>query len=262
YNLGWQWHGEKRQGTIESIALAKSRGLKVFLKPHIWLHDGWVGDLEFTSEADWLNFEKTYSKYILDFANIADSMNVEAYAVGVELKKSVVQRASYWNKLIDSVKTVYSGKLTYAANWDNYEFVTFWNKLDYIGIDAYFPVSVEQTPSFESCYSGWEADFQKIKARSITENRKVVFTEFGYRNLDLTGKEPWDDNGNATNNTEAQDNAYKALFCRFWSEPWFEGGFIWKWYPNHTGAGGSNRFTPQNKPVEEIIRNTFAQTND
>jgi hypothetical protein len=264
YNLGWQWYGEKRQGTIESIALAKSKGLKVLLKPHLWVTSSWVGDLEFTTEVDWLNFESTYTAYILDFAKVADSMDVEAYCVGVELKKTVVQRANYWNILIDSIKTVYSGKLTYAANWDNYENVTFWNKLDNIGIDAYFPVSNEQTPSFESCFDGWESDFQKIKSKSIAENKKVVFTEFGYRNVDFTGKEPWDDNGNATFNTEAQNNAYKALFCRFWSESWFEGGFLWKWYPNHSGAGGvsENRFTPQNKPVEKIIKNTFAQTND
>ena len=104
YNLGWQWYGEKRQGTIESIALAKSKGLKVFLKPHLWVTNSWVGDLEFTTEADWLNFESTYTAYILDFAKVADSMDVEAYCVGVELKKTVVQRAHYWNNLIDSIK--------------------------------------------------------------------------------------------------------------------------------------------------------------
>ncbi|MEN9001230.1 MAG: glycoside hydrolase, partial [Flavobacteriales bacterium] len=263
YNISWQWYGEKRQGTIESIALAKSKGLKVLLKPHLWIMGSWVGDLDFNTEADWLNFESTYKDYIMDFASLADSMGVEAYSVGVELKKSVVQRASYWETLIDSVKTVYSGKLTYAANWDNYENVTFWSKLDYIGIDAYFPVSEEQTPSFESCYDGWESDFEKIKSKSITENKKVIFTEFGYRNVDFAGKEPWDANGNTTFNSEGQENAYKAIFCRFWSEPWFEGGFLWKWYPNHASAGGAenNRFTPQNKPVEEIIKSIYGHTN-
>ena len=164
YNISWQWYGEKRQGTIESISLAHSKGIKVMLKPHLWVMDKWVGDLEFTNETDWLNFETTYAKYIYDFAKVADSMNVEAYCVGVELKKTVVPRAAFWNKLIDSVKTIYSGKLTYAANWDNYEIVPFWSKLDYIGIDSYFPLSDSQTPSFEECYAGWEKDYEKIKA--------------------------------------------------------------------------------------------------
>lgn len=264
YNISWQWYGEKRIGTIESIALAKQKGIKVLLKPHLWIMGSWVGDLEFTNETDWQTFESTYTTYIIDFAKIADSMNVEAFCIGVELKKSVVQRTSFWEQLIDSVKTVYSGELTYAANWDNYENVTFWNKLTYIGIDAYFPVSSEQTPSFESCYAGWETDYQKIKAKSLAENKKVIFTEYGYRNIDFTGKEPWTETTNSTFNSEGQVNAYEAVFCRFWGEPWFHGGFLWKWYPDHANAGGTsnNRFTPQNKPVEAAIKNNFSATND
>ena len=264
YNISWQWYGEKRQGAIEQIQLSHDAGLKVLLKPHLWVIGTWVGDLDFTDTNDWQTFENTYTTYIIDFAKIADSMNVETFCVGVELKKSVVKRPAFWNQLIDSIRSVYSGKLVYAANWDNYENVTFWNKLDFIGIDAYFPVSPEQTPSFESCYDGWKQNYDKIKAKSLNENRKVIFTEFGYRNIDYTGKEPWDEENNSTNNPQAQINAYEAIFCRFWGEPWFEGGFLWKWYPNHSGAGGNtnNRFTPQNKPVQEIIKEIYSTTNE
>lgn len=263
YNQSWQWYGEKRQGLIETIILAKEQGLKVFLKPHLWIHNIWVGDLEFTNETDWQNFETSYATYILDYAHLADSMGVEAYCVGVELKKTV-HRTAFWNSLIDSVKTFYSGKLNYAANWDNYDKVTFWNKLDYIGIDSYFPLSESKTPTFDECYAGWESDFNKIKALSLNENKKVIFTEYGFRNVDYTGKEPWEDNSNSTFNSQGQVNAYQATFSRFWGESWFDGGFLWKWYPDHPNAGGetNNRFTPQNKPVESIIKETFAATND
>jgi hypothetical protein len=92
----------------------------------------------------------------------------------------------------------------------------------------------------------------------------VIFTEYGFRNVDYTGKEPWEDNSNSTFNSQGQVNAYQATFCRFWGESWFDGGFLWKWYPDHPNAGGetNNRFTPQNKPVESIIKETFAATND
>ena len=55
---------------------------------------------------------------------------------------------------------------------------------------------------------------------------------------------------------DAQKNAYTALYQVFWNEPWFDGGFLWKWYPDYPNSGGpnNNRFTPQNKPVEQIIR--------
>ena len=255
YNEEWQWYGEKTRGVSESILLAKAQGLKVLLKPHLWIHDIWVGDLDFETEEDWQNFETSYSKFILGYAKIADSMKVDAYCVGVELRKIATQRTEFWNTLIDSVRTIYTGKLTYAANWDNYENIPFWNKLDYIGIDAYFPVSEAKTPSYKECYEGWSKNFETIKSLSKKENRKVIFTEFGYRNVDFTGQKPWDDTHLTTINNEGQNHAYQAIFAKFWGEPWFDGGFLWKWYPNHATAGGpeNNRFTPQHKPVEEII---------
>ena len=78
--------------------------------------------------------------------------------------------------------------------------------------------------------------------------------------MDYTAKKPWlvDRNEEAVN-LEAQANAKEALFEEFWSEEWFAGGFVWKWFIHHTRAGGpaDNRFTPQNKPAEGVIRDYF-----
>ncbi len=263
YGQPFQWYGETRNGVRDIIELCHSKGLKVMVKPHIWAIGSWVGAIEYKTESQWENFENSYKKYIMDFAFMADSMHAEAFCIGVELKKVVIQRPEFWNVLIDSVRTVYSGAITYAANWDNYQNVTFWNKLDLIGIDAYFPISTKKTPSKEECFNGWANDFNKIKALSNSFGKKVVFTEFGYRNIDYTGKEPWDEESNDTFNNQAQENAYHALFHRFWGQNWFEGGFLWKWHPNHENIKGkiNNRFTPQNKPVEQLISDLFEETN-
>jgi hypothetical protein len=262
YNTTRQWYGEKKQGTIETIKYAHQKGIKVMVKPHLWIWDIWVGDLDFNPENDWLNFEKTYTKYILDYAKLSDSMAAESFCIGVELKQVVKKRPQFWMNLIEKVRTVYSGKITYAANWDNYQNVQFWSKLDYIGIDAYFPVSDEKTPTLQTCLNGWNTDFNRIRKLSIAVNKKVIFTEFGYRNVDYSGKEPWDDKHLVTYNSIAQENTYKALFTKFWKETWFGGGFLWKWYPNHNNAGGlkNNRFTPQNKPVQNLIKTIYSQT--
>jgi len=95
---------------------------------------------------------------------------------------------------------------------------------------------------------------------SDKHNKPILFTEFGYRSVDYTGKEPWKSDRNMTSvNLEAQTNATKALFKEFWKEDWFAGGFIWKWHHNHSKVGGENnhRFTPQNKPVEDVIKDTY-----
>jgi len=258
---GSQWYGESKAGVIDIIKICHSEDLKVMVKPHIWAINSWSGAIEFSSEAEWQNFENSYLTYIVDFATMSDSMSAEAFCIGGELKKVVTQRPNYWSTLIDTVRSVYSGQITYASNWDNYQNVSFWGQLDFIGIDAYFPVSNKKTPSFEDYYAGWENDFNAIKTLSSSVGKDVVFTEFGYRNINYSAKEPWIENSNSTYNSVAQENAYQALFCRFWSEPWFRGGFLWKWHPNHSSAGGlqNNRFTPQNKPVEQIITDVYLE---
>ena len=261
YNQSWQWVGETSKGIAQAIEISKKNNLKVLLKPHIWLHYGWVGDLSFTSEKEYEIFEKSYSAYILDFAELAENLNVEVFCIGVELKKIAVERPSFVLELIKKVRKVYSGKLTYAANWDNYDNIAFWHSLDFIGIDAYFPVSTAKTPSFQSCFIGWKPHYDAIKKLSKSTDKKVIFTEFGYRNIDYTGQEPWTESKNTTYNSIAQINAFRAIFSRFWGENWFAGGFIWKWFPNHSKMGGTknNRFTPQNKPVEAVIKTFYGK---
>ena len=259
YNLDWQWHGEKIEGTIEQIKLAKKGGLSVLLKPHLWTHDGWVGDLNFETESDWKKFETSYAQFIIDFAQVADSLQVEHFCIGVELKQVVIDRPAYWESLIDSIRSRYSGNLTYAANWDNYSFIPFWSKLDFIGVEAYFPLSEEKTPSIQSLVTSWKPIKKELETFSAKLNKPILFTEFGYRNIDFTGRQPWNTEGNATRNDQGQGNAYSAIFETYWSESWFAGGYLWKWYPNHEEIGKkkNNRFTPQNKPAEQVISNFF-----
>lgn len=254
-----QWLGETSKGIINTILLAHKNNIKVLLKPHIWLHQGWIGDLTFANEKKWIAFETSYKRYILSYATIAAKYNVAVFCIGVECKKFVVERPKFWTELIQTVRQVYKGKITYASNWDNYRNVKFWNQLDYIGIDAYFPVSKLKTPSYINCMQGWVNTFKEIKNLSKSISKNVIFTEFGYRNIDYTGNEPWNEKKNSTNNMNGQINAYKAIFNTFWNEPWFEGGFLWKWFPNHQNSGGikNNRFTPQNKPVEKLIKEFY-----
>ena len=58
------------------------------------------------------------------------------------------------------------------------------------------------------------------------------------------------------------NNATEALFLSVWNESWFAGGYIWKWFVDHAEVGGlqNNQFTPQNKPVEELIAKYYLQS--
>ena len=147
YDSDRQWWGERTEGTIKLIEYAKQENLCVMLKPHIWvLGQGWCGEFNLDTEEEWKVWENNYRSYILHFAMIADSFDVEMICIGTEYRIPARERPEYWKQLIREIKEVYKGEITYAANWDNYENISWWNQLDYIGIDAYFPIVNSQNP--------------------------------------------------------------------------------------------------------------------
>jgi hypothetical protein len=261
FNQSRQWRGETEIGTIETIIAAKKLGLKVMMKPHIWvMGQGWAGAYDMQNETDWVKWEKAYSKYIMRFAEISDSLNVEIICIGTEFKNAVKKRPQFWATLIDQVRKSYHGKVTYAANWDNYDNVTFWNKLDYIGIDAYFPICDSETPTVQELNEKWKPVVQKLQAFQSKYKKPILFTEFGYRSMDFSAAGHWEmDNKNGEVNLEAQKNATEAIFNTFWKQDWFAGGFLWKWHSNHEQKGGINdsHYTPQNKPAELIVKQWY-----
>ena len=96
-------------------------------------------------------------------------------------------------------------------------------------------------------------------------DKPVLFTEYGYRSVDYSGKTPWiSDRSMNQVNLEAQTNTTQALFETFWEEDWFAGGFIWKWFHKHDKVGGKENFmfTPQNKPAEALLRKQYKITNE
>jgi len=263
YNTDRQWFGESKPGAKQYIEALRNQGIKVMMKPHIWIGRGtFTGHVKMSSKEKWKEFEASYTRFILEFAVLAQETNAEILCIGTELEQFVVNRPEYWNDLIKEIKKVYKGKLTYAANWDEFKRTPFWGQLDYIGVDAYFPVSDSQTPSVEECLEGWMEHKTVINEVSKQFNKPVLFTEFGYRSVDFSGKEPWkSDRYKDPANFNAQNNTTKALFETFWEEDWFAGGFIWKWFHNHEKSGGENdnQFTPQNKPVEAIIKDYYSR---
>ncbi|SHI67269.1 glycoside hydrolase family 113 [Pseudozobellia thermophila] len=258
-----QWHGETSKGAKQYIELLHQNGIRVMLKPQIWIWKGiFTGSLAMKSEEDWKRLETSYEKFILNYAELANETRVDIFCIGTELGKFVNARPDFWQGLIAKVRDVYQGKLTYAANWDEYTRSPFWKELDYIGIDAYFPLCEHQTPTVEQCREGWKKHKPHIEELSRKNNRPVLFTEFGYRSTDQTAWKPWlVDRHDKPVNLLGQRNATQAIFEEFWGEDWFAGGYVWKWFIDHKESGGAqdNRFTPQNKPAQEVIKDFYSK---
>jgi hypothetical protein len=265
YDTTRQWWGETKRGVEQTIQYAKNLGMKVMLKPHVWIvRQGWPGDYDLESEEQWQEWEQSYTDYLDLMTDIAIKHQVELICIGTEFRVPARERPDYWRSLIRRIRARYDGQLTYAANWDNYENVKFWDELDFIGIDAYFPVTDQKNPSLRALIRGWEDTAELIEEKSEEYAKPVLFTEYGYRSADFASRGHWEnERDELVSNPDAQARAYEALYETFWNKPWFAGGFLWKWYPYVNRDGRWNRwetdFTPQEKPAAEVIRRYYGR---
>ena len=248
-----------KKSIIHAIKKAHKLGLKVMLKPHIDLmdkHDGtyWRADIGFSNEKDWDAWFSSYEKFIMAYAKMAKKHKVEILCVGTELSFTT-QKEGKWRSLIQKVKDVYKGEIIYAANWDNFKNIKFWDELSYVGIDAYFPLTYEASPSLEDLKNGWEKWKNEISQWHLTVNKPIVFTEIGYASTTHAPYEPWKGGSYGNADPDIQKKCYEAFFQTVWNEPWFAGVYWWKWDTNVRAGGKYNRqFTPQNKPAQEVIK--------
>lgn len=107
-----------------------------------------------------------------------------------------------WRRLIAEVREVYHGPLTYAANFDQYHEVGFWDALDIMGINAYFPLretldNLSEEELQVRHVQGWQEVFQSIAGfqKRLSNEMPVVFTELGYTRRRGSTLEPWAGDG-------------------------------------------------------------------
>jgi hypothetical protein len=260
YNLPFLYWGETRAGLEECIRLAREQHQSVMLKPQLWISGGsYTGHHGYSDTSDWLIFESQYLNFMLFYARFADSLDLEMLCIGTELENFVEQRPQFWTVLVDTIRTVYSGKLTYAANWDAYKDFPLWQKLDYIGIDGYFPLSSSITPSVSELLVGWDPTINQLEEYYAQIGKPILFTEYGYRSMDACAQTPWDHQQSNGVNQQAQANSYEAFFEKLYRKSWFAGGFLWKWHADPTAGIPANDYTPQNKLAQDVIQTYFTK---
>ncbi len=258
YNSDYQWWGERPEGCRTIIRLAHQKGMGSMVKPQVWIRGSYTGDYLPANAEAWLAWQKTYTDYIIEFAKIAEAEKAALFCIGTEFKGLTTTYPEFWRKLIGQVRSVYTGKLVYAANWDEYERVEFWDALDYVGVNAYFPLTAQKDPLLAEIITAWKPRKTQLSAISTKHQRPILLTEFGYRSADGAVWQHWDIQSNPVN-LDIQRLAYTALFESLWFEPWCAGGFWWKWHFDKHRLNGNldNDFSPQGKPAMEAIQTRY-----
>ena len=253
---------------IRVVKEVHKRNVHVMLKPHLWMDKGWRSNIKMDSSKEWDVWFDSYEKHMLHYAALAEHLNIELLCIGTEFRSSIKAQPKRWNQLIGDIKNIYKGKLTYAANWDGeYENVKFWSQMDYIGIQAYFPLTNKNNPDLAEIKEGWDKHIKMLKKLSKQYDRPILFSEIGYRSDASATIEPWvwgsalDTLTNTKSNT-TQNLAYEALFQKLWNEDWFAGMYFWQWH--NTSKEGDQyeemEFTPRYKPAENTMAKWYSKT--
>jgi hypothetical protein len=263
-----------RSGNIEllkRIKLLKDKGYKVFIKPHVWvdktLNKKWRSDIFPENSENWELWKTSYRDFIFRYARIAEKGNADMFCIGTEFSRLAIEKPIFWKTLIKDLRKIFSGKLTYAANWNKaYKEITFWNDLDFIGIQAYFPLTNKLSPSIQDLNRGWKKYIPTLDSLNKVHNKKIIFTEMGYKSTADAGIEPWKwiektviDKVIFSNKTQA--NCYEAFFYSIWDKDWFAGSHIWQLRTDYKVGDEKNNldFFIQGKPAEKILNTFFKQ---
>jgi len=200
------------------IRLAHDSAMSVFLKPEIRCSSGvWIGRQK-PHSASWFNY---YRVFIMHYARIAQEEHCQMFSVGSELDSTAddAWERDQWFGIIGWVKGEYLGPVTYSADWRTYQDIPFWDSLDLVGINAYFPVCYPVTPyepSVMNLSEQWKDDwipaieaFRDSLGLSDT-TKPVIFTEVGYRSITGCAAEPWNEAVSGPFDPTEQRNCYMA----------------------------------------------------
>ena len=257
-------HPAAETGYLDGAARrVREAGLELFWKPHLayWGSFAWRGDITFPDDATWRRFFANYREWILDQARFAERHKIPRFAVGVELERTLGEEAPWheaeWRDILAAVRKVYSGRLVYAANWDRLDAVTFWDAVDEIGVQAYFPLSYEDDPDEATLRHGWQKHFDALRRLSERYDKPVLFAEIGYDLAHGAAREPWQRVRPAEEDArELRSRLMRVALEEVERQPFIRGMFWWKWMP---GDGHDDRDFPMSHPdARETLRQAWA----
>ncbi|MFT4627290.1 MAG: hypothetical protein ACI8PZ_005972 [Myxococcota bacterium] len=244
------------------IAEAHARGVAILIKPHLaYWGSGWSWrgaiTLEEPGTAD--RFFASYRAWIVDLARA--SSTADAFAVGTELDGTIAHEAE-WRRIIAEVRAVHPGHLTYASNWDRYPAVPFWDALDVVGVQAYFPIAEAgswpegEVPPVALLDAGWTRVLAEVQAVHERTGKPVVFTELGYNRSARAPTTPWEAEGGGARADEVQAAALEASLRALDRAPFVVGAFLWKWFPGEVQRGNFRLSRPE---LREVVRGAWGQ---
>jgi hypothetical protein len=255
---------DNRARVVTAIRQAHAEGLRVLLVPHLWVESGeWRGQMDPGGAEAWQEWSKAYGAFVREWAKVAAESNADMFALGVELRSWVTTtHAESFADTIRSVRAIYPGLITYAANWDDADRTVILGELDVIGINAFFPLAESHRASPEELLRHSRKIALDLASLAQRWGKPILFTEFGYTARTDTAVRPWEWPEHLSGielDETAQADAYQALLTPLLEAPWFAGFFVWRMFSdwNDTSQEPDWGFSPLGKQAEFVLRDAY-----
>lgn len=243
------------------VRVAHRLGMRVMLKPHVWVGGGaFTGNIRFDDpgrRAAWL---ASYRRMALHYARVAELEGFDLFCIGNELSGMTIHEHE-WREIIAAVRRVFRGPVTYAANWgEEFETLRFWDALDFIGLNNYYPLAEEPGEGSKALMARAHALAEKIARLQRRWQRPILFTEVGYPSVRGGTVRTWARSRTQSVSVDEQAAGYEATLRAFSGQPWLSGMFWWNW-PSHGRGGGPQdiSYTPRGKPAAEILHTWYTR---
>ncbi len=252
-----------RADVMRMIRSARARGLRVLLIPHLWVEtSGWRGEIDFETPETWARYRESYRQFVLAWARDAAEAGADALSIGVECKSWSGRFGGYWTRLIGEVRGIFPGLLTYSANWDEAENVLFWDQLDLVGINAFYPLASEDDADDATYVERAAALVPSLRELAEVLAMPILFVEVGYTTRANAAVQPWlwpDGMEGVVIDEREQARALAASFDAFLPEPFFAGFFVWRYYARLDDVSQEAfwGFSPHAKMAEPMLVEVF-----
>jgi hypothetical protein len=246
------------------LAAAAKAHIRVTLRPV--LNEGalvaqnpqaWRGSIEPQDRAAWF---RSYRKLLLPYVAAAQAGHAATFVLGTELVS--LEGAPQWPGLVRSLRSVYSGQLTYDENYDAFAADTANPPVPSHDVDAYPQLGLPDSASVARLTWSWDA---WLGAHPLSVRRELTLSEVGIDAVAGSYQDPWAWLSRATApiDTRVQTAWFQAV-CNAVSAEQIGGGIYW-WEvnfdanPADPGPAESDRLTFLDRPAQQVIRNCFAK---
>jgi hypothetical protein len=245
------------------LAVAAKAHIRVTLRPVLDENalfaqnlQAWRGSIRPQNRAAWF---RSYRMLLLPYVLAAQAGHAATFVLGTELES--LEGAPQWPGLVRSVRSVYSGQLTYDQNYDEFAWNTANPPVPSHNVDAYPQFDLPSSASVARLTQSWDA---WLGAHPLAVRRDLTLSETGIGAAAGSYQDPWSwlSHRTAPIDTRVQAAWYQAV-CNALSAEQIGGGVYW-WdvnfdaNPADPGPLTSDRMTFLDRPAQQVIQKCFA----